>query len=180
MITKGYFDPEGTALKNDEIKANFAAGKYAFYINGTWNCASFVDIADKVQVTEFPVIDSSKSSLGELIGGPSDALAVAASSKNPEIAANAALEIAKNVCHYGYLSGSGLPAWTPDYDTSSLNQMTVAVADIFKNSKKVVLFGDGIQTADNANTYLQYVSQLYASAIDGKGFAENLDKDLKK
>lgn len=180
MITKGYFDPEGTALLNDEIKANFAAGKYAFYINGSWNCASFVDIADHVQIAEFPVIDSSKSSLGELIGGPNDALAVAASSKNTEAAAKAAFEIAKNVCQEGYLSGSGLPAWTPDYDTSTLSEMTKTVADIFKNSKKVVLFGDGIQSADNATTYLQYVSQLYASAIDGKAFAENLDKDLKK
>ena len=179
MIKKGYFDPEGTALLNDEIKANFAAGKYAFYINGTWNCASFTDIADKVQITEFPAIDASNSYSGELIGGPNDALAVAASSKYPEIAANAAFEIAKNVCHHGYLSGSGLPAWTPDYDTSTLSKMTITVADIFKNSKKVVLFGDGIQSADNASTYLQYVSQLYANAIDGKAFAENLDKDIK-
>lgn len=180
MVTKGYFDPEGTALLNDEIKANFAAGKYAFYINGTWNCASFVDIADKVQIAEFPVIDSANASLGELIGGPNDALAVAASCKNPEIAANAAFEIAKNVCEYGYTHGNGLPAWTPDYDTSSLSEMTKTVAEIFSNSKKVVLFGDGIQSADNANTYLKYLSQLYANAIDGKAFGESLDKDIKK
>ena len=180
MLDKGYFDPEGTALLNDEIKANFAAGKYAFYINGTWNCASFGDIADIVQISEFPVIDSSKSSLGELIGGPNDALAVAASCKNPEIAANAAFEIAKNVCQEGYLTGSGLPAWTPDYDTSTLSDMTKTVADIFSNSKKVVLFGDGIQSADNATTYLKFLSQIYAKAIDGKGFVENLDKEIKK
>jgi len=35
MIKKGYFDPEGMALSNDEVKANFIAGKYAFYMNGT-------------------------------------------------------------------------------------------------------------------------------------------------
>lgn len=180
MISKKYFDPEGIALSNDEVKANFIAGKYAFYINGTWNCASFTDIADKVQIAEFPVIDSTKSQLGELIGGPSDSLAVSASSKNPDVAAKAAFEIAKGVCHYGYLDGNGLPAWTPDYDTSSVNKMTLAVADIINNSKQTVLFGDGIQTADNANIYLDYVSQIYASAIDGKGFVEGLDKDLKK
>lgn len=180
MINKKYFDPDGVALSNDEVKANFIAGKYAFYINGTWNCASFVDIADKVKVAEFPVIDSTKSQLGELIGGPSDSLAVSASSKNPEIAANAAFELAKGVCHYGYLDGNGLPAWTPNYDTSKLNPLTLSVAEIINNSKQSVLFGDGIQSADNANIYLDYVSQIYASAIDGKKFAEGLDKDLKK
>jgi raffinose/stachyose/melibiose transport system substrate-binding protein len=180
MITKNYFDPEGIALSNDEVKANFIAGKYAFYINGTWNCASFVDIADKVQIAEFPVIDSTQSQLGELIGGPSDSLAVAASSKNPEIAAKTAFELAKSVSHYGYLDGNGLPAWTPDYDTSSVNKLTLTVAEIINNSKQSVLFGDGIQSADNANIYLDYVSQIYASAIDGKAFVEGLDKDLKK
>jgi raffinose/stachyose/melibiose transport system substrate-binding protein len=180
MINKKYFDPEGIALSNDEVKANFISGKYAFYINGTWNAASFVDIADKVQVAEFPVIDSAKSQMGELIGGPSDALAVSASSKNPDVAAMAALELAKAVCHYGYLDGNGLPAWTPDYDTSSVNPLTQQVTEIMNNAKQTVLFGDGIQSADNANVYLDYVSQIYASAIDGKAFAEGLDKDLKK
>ncbi|QHQ60827.1 extracellular solute-binding protein [Anaerocolumna sedimenticola] len=182
MIKKQYFDPEGIALSNDEVKANFIAGKYAFYINGTWNCASFVDIADKVQVAEFPVIDSTKSQLGELIGGPSDSLAVSASSKSPEIAAMAAFELAKSVCKYGYLDGNGLPAWTqdPNGDYSSVNPLTLSVAEIMNNSKQSVLFGDGIQSADNANIYLDYVSQIYASAIDGKAFVEGLDKDLKK
>jgi raffinose/stachyose/melibiose transport system substrate-binding protein len=44
----------------------------------------------------------------------------------------------------------------------------------------MVLFGDGIQSADNANIYLEYVSQIYASAIDGKTFVESLDNDLQK
>ncbi len=180
MINKKYFDPEGIALSNDEVKANFIAGRYAFYINGTWNCASFIDIADKVQVAEFPVIDSTKSQLGELIGGPSDSLAVAASSKNPDVAAMAAFELAKSVCHYGYLDGNGLPAWKVDYDTSTLNPLTLSVAEIMNNSKQSVLFGDGIQSADNANIYLDYVSQIYSSVIDGKAFVEALDKDLKK
>lgn len=180
MIKNKYFDPDGIALSNDEVKANFIAGKYAFYINGTWNCASFTDIANKIQVSEFPVIDSTKSQLGEEIGGPSDSLAVSATSKNADVAAKAAFEIAKGVCHYGYLDGNGLPAWTPNYDTSKLNPLTLAVAKIINNSKQSVLFGDGIQSADNANIYLDYVSQIYASSIDGKKFAEGLDKDLKK
>ncbi len=180
MIEKKYFDPEGIALSDNEIKENYKAGKYAFYINGTWNCADFVNagMGDKVQVAEFPVINSEKSQLGELIGGASDSLAVSASSPNAELAAKCAFELSRGICHYGYLDGNGLPAWTPDYDTSSLNPLTLAVADIVANSKATVLFGDTFLGADNANIYLDYVSQIYASAIDGKGFAEGLDADL--
>lgn len=181
MIDKNYFDPEGIALSNDEVKANFIAGKYAFYMNGTWNAADFdkAGLSDKIQVAEFPVIDSSKSKLGELIGGPSDTLAVAASSKNAAVAAESAFEIAKGVCRYGYLDGNGLPAWTPDYDTSKLNPLTQSVAKIVANSSQMVLFGDTAMSADTANTYLDYVSQIYASAIDGKAFVDGLVKDIK-
>lgn len=182
MIDKEYFDPDGLALENNEVKANFEAGKYAFYINGTWNCADFAGkpIGESVQVAEFPVINSDKAKLGELIGGSNDSLAVAASSKNPEVAADVCFELARGICHYGYLDGNGLPAWLYDYDTSKLNAMTVSVAEIVKNSTGIVLFGDTFLMADEANTYLDYVSQIYASKIDGKGFAEGLDKDMKK
>ena len=183
MINKKYFDPEGIALSNDEVKANFIAGKYAFYINGTWNCADFANagLADKVQVAEFPVIDSTKSKLGELIGGPTDGLAVSADSENAAIAADSAFEIAKNICKYGYLDGNGLPAWTqdPNGDYSTINPLTQSVAEIVANSSQLVPFGDNAMPADTANIYLDYVSQIYSSAIDGKAFVDGLVKDIK-
>ncbi len=183
MINKKYFDPEGIALSNDEVKANFIAGKYAFYINGTWNCADFANagLTDKVQVAEFPVIDSTKSKLGELIGGPTDGLAVAASSPNAAIAADSAFEIAKNICKYGYIDGNGLPAWTqdPNGDYSAVNPLTQSVAQIVANSSQLVPFGDNAMPADTANIYLDYVSQIYSSAIDGKAFVDGLVKDIK-
>lgn len=181
MINKQYFDPAGIALSNDEVKANFIAGQYAFYINGTWNMSDMINagVADKVQVAEFPVINAEKSKLGELIGGANDSLAVAASSEHPDVAAEVAFELAKGITQYGYLDGNGLPAWTPDYDTSALHPLTLAVADIVQNSSQNVLFGDTFLSADDANIYLDYVSQIYAAAIDGKAFAEGLDSDLQ-
>lgn len=181
MIEKKYFDPEGIALTNDEVKANFMAGKYAFYMNGTWNCADFdkAGLTSKVKVAEFPVIDSSKSQLGELIGGPSDTLAVAAGSKNAKVAAESAFELAKGICHYGYPDGCGLPAWTPDYDTSSVNALTQSVADICANASQYVLFGDTAMAADTAQIYLDYVSKIYSSTISGQEFVDGLTKDIK-
>ena len=183
MINKKYFDPEGIALSNDEVKANFIAGKYAFYINGTWNCADFAKagLTDKVQVAEFPVIDSTKSQLGELIGGPTDGLAVSADSPNAAVASDSAFEIAKNICKYGYLDGNGLPAWTqdPNGDYSAINPLTQSVSKIVAASKQLVPFGDNAMPADTANIYLDYVSQIYSSAIDGQGFVDGLVKDIK-
>ncbi len=182
MISKEYFDPAGIGLTNDEVKANFMDGKYAFYMNGTWNCADFAAndaFKDKVKVAEFPVIDSSKSKLGQLIGGPSDTLAVAASSPNAEKAAEYAMELGKYICHYGYLDGCGLPAWTPYGDTSSINPLTQAVSEICANAETYVLFGDTAMTADDASVYLDYVAQVYGSEIDGAGFIEGLASDLR-
>ena len=181
MVTNGYFDPNGIALSNDEVKANFMAGKYAFYMNGTWNCADFAasDFGKSVKVSEFPVINADKASLGQLIGGPSDTLAVAASSKHAAEAAQFTFELGRAICHYGYLDGCGLPAWTPNYDTSSVNALTNAVSDICANAKAYVLFGDTAQNADDANTYLSYVDKVYGCAIDGQGFVEGLANDIR-
>ncbi len=182
LVTNGYFDPAGIGLTNDEVKANFMAGKYAFYMNGTWNCADFAadeEFFQKVKVSEFPVIDPSKAKLGQLIGGPSDTLAVAASSPNAEAAAAYAMELGKLICHYGYLDGCGLPAWTPYGDTSQVNGLTQAVAEICANADTYVLFGDTAMPADEAQTYLSYVDQVYGCQIDGAGFIEGLANDIR-
>ena len=179
MINGGYFDPNGMALGNDEVKANFIAGKYAFYQNGSWNCGEVNDAEGNFQVALFPVMDSEKATYGQVIGGPSDTLVVSASSANAELAANAAMELGKAICHYGYLAGSGLPAWTPDYDTSEVKPLVAAVADIVANADGMVLFGDTAMSADAANTYLDYVGQVYGGDVDGAAFIEGLAADLQ-
>ena len=182
LVNNGYFDPSGIGLTNDEVKNNFMAGKYAFYMNGTWNCADFAaneEFLAKVKVGEFPVINADKAKLGQVIGGPSDTLAVAASSPNAEAAAEYAFELGKLICHYGYLDGCGLPAWTPYGDTSSINPLTQTVAEIVSNADKFVLFGDTAMSADSANTYLSYVDQVYGCLLDGKQFIDGLAKDIQ-
>jgi raffinose/stachyose/melibiose transport system substrate-binding protein len=182
LVNNGYFDPNGIALSNDEVKANFIDGKYAFYMNGTWNCADFANneaFFPKVKVAEFPVINADKAKLGMLIGGPSDTLAVAASSEHPEVAAAYCFELGKLICHYGYLDGCGLPAWTPYGDTSSVNALTQSVAEICGNATGYVLFGDTAMNADDANTYLSYVDQVYGCQVNGTDFIKGLANDIR-
>ena len=179
MIDKGYFDPSGMALGNDEVKSNFINGKYAFYQNGSWNCGEINDAEGNFAVGLFPVMDSEKASYRQLIGGPSDTLAISSHSKNAELAANSAMELGRSICHYGYLTGAGLPAWTPNYDTSDVKPLVATVADIVANSEGMVLFGDTAMSGDPAYTYLDYVSMVYGGEINGTDFIEGLAGDLQ-
>ncbi len=179
MIMKGYFDPNGLTQGNDQIKANFIAGQYAFYQNGSWNCGEISDAEGNFQVALFPVMDAEHATYAQVIGGPSDTLAVAATSANPEIAAQAAFELGRGICHYGYLAGSGLPAWTPDYDTSEVKPLVADVAAMVAAADGMVLFGDTAMSADPANIYLSYVSRVYGCEIDGATFVDGLANELQ-
>ena len=182
MIEAGYFDPEGATLTNNEIKDNFMSGKYAFYMNGTWNCADFAadeEFFPKVRVAEFPVINPEAARLGQLIGGPTDTLAVAAVSPHAELAAEYAAELGKLICHYGYLDGCGLPAWTPYGDTSTINELTRTVADICSKADAYVLYGDTAMNADDKDIYLEYVAKVYGREINGEDFIKGLKKDIR-
>ena len=182
LVVNGYFDPAGDALTNDEVKANFMAGKYAFYMNGTWNCADFAandEFFAKVKVGEFPVINADKATLGQLIGGPSDTLAVAQSSPNAAVAADFTFELGRLICKYGYLDGCGLPAWNVNYDDSAVNGLTQTVASICAQAKGYVLFGDTAMAAGDAQTYLEEVAMVYGCEVDGQTFVDELASAIR-
>ena len=179
MINKGYFDPNGAALGNDEVKANFLAGKTAFYQNGSWNTGEVANADFTAGVGFFPVLNAERSSYNQTIGGPSDVLAVCATSPNVELAAEVAVELGKEICHYNYLNAVGMPAWTPDYDTSALSPLLVQIGDLVSSCEGLVLFGDTAMAADPAQIYLDYVSQVYGGEIDGQGFIDGLTNDLQ-
>ena len=46
-------------------------------------------------------------------------------------------------------------------------------------SDGMVLFGDNFLSADQANTYLDYIAQIFAGDIDAEGFAKGLAADLQ-
>ena len=178
MIKKGYFDPNGAALGNDETKANFLAGKTAFYQNGSWNTGEVAGASFKSGVGLFPLMNASRSSYYQTIGGPSDVLAVCAASQNVDLAAKVAVELGKEICHYNYLNAVGMPAWIPYYDTSSLSPLMVDIAGLVGKCEGLVLFGDTAMAADPAQVYLDYVSRVYGGEINGADFIAGLTKDL--
>ena len=181
MIDRGYFDTDAKYASNDEIACDFVDGKYAFYINGSWNCGRFAgepNLEGKVQISEFPVVNSANSQLGELIGGPSETLAVSAKSKNAKVAAEYAAALSKLVCKYSYLDGNGLPTWTVDYDDNEVNELTKEVTKICAEAKAYALFGDTALKGDDVEVYLQYVYALFTGQMDAEGFVKGLAKDI--
>lgn len=179
MISKGYFDESGAGLGNDEVKANFLAGKTAFYQNGSWNTGEVADADFEAGVGLFPVMNAERSNYYQTIGGPSDVLAVCAASKNVDLAADAAVFLGKEICHYNYLNAVGMPAWIPDYDTSDLKPLLVQIADLVGQCEGLVLFGDTAMAADPAQIYLDYVSRVYGGEVTGQEFIDGLTADLQ-
>jgi len=178
MVDKEYFDPAAPALTNEEAKQNFLAGKTAFYQNGSWNCGEVAAAGENFVAIPFPVIDAEKSTLYQGVGGPNDTLAVAATTANPEAAAKAALYLGKTISKEGNLIGSGLPCWVVNYDASTVNRVSNTVASWVANNEPLVLFGDNILPANEAQIYLDYISQIYAKQITAEQFAEGLESEM--
>ena len=179
LVNKNYFDPNAAALGNDEVKTNFIAGKYAFYQNGSWNCGD-IDKSEnpaKFQAGLFPVLNADNASLYELIGGPNDTLAVTATTEHKEEAVALAFELGRFMSDADYKSGANLPCWTPDPD-AQVSDLVSQVADIAAKSEGMVLFGDNFLSADQANTYLDYIGLAYAGDITPEEFAQGMDDTL--
>ena len=177
---KEYIDPNAAALGNEEVKQAFIDGKYAFYQNGSWNCG---DISDKAQFTAaacmFPVVDAEKATLYEMVGGPNDTLAVTATCADPAVCAKAAFDLGCTISREGNLNGAGLPTWAVDYDTTNVKYLSNQVAEMVAQSQGMVLFGDNFLSADAANTYLDFIAQIFAGDIDAEGFAKGLAAELQ-
>ena len=179
MIAKGYFDPNAAALGNEEVKQNFLAGKTAFYQNGSWNCGDIAKGGENFVAIPFPVIDAEKADLYDMVGGPNDSLAVTATAKDTTVAANAAFELGRAISKGGNLNGAGMPGWAVNYDTSSINAISNTVAAQVGQAKAMVLFGDNFLSANDAQTYLDYITALFNGDIDAEAFANGLANDLE-
>ena len=62
--------------------------------------------------------------------------------------------------------------------TEEAEKVKAQVADIAAKAEGMVLFGDNFLSADDANTYLDYIGLLYSGDVDAAGFAEGLAADL--
>ena len=189
MINNGYFDPNAIALSNEEAKANFMAGKYAFYQNGSWNCGDFSDPAKtsfNIAAGEWPAMTSNATN-NQLIGGPTNTLVVSSNSKNAYIAAEYAAILGKLVSEYSYNYGSGFPTWSISIENDwslfdvldNHSDLINSCAQLGLSANAFVLYGDNAMHAEDADIYLTYVSKIYKNRIYGKEFVSELAKQIR-
>ena len=176
-----YFDPDAATMNSSDVLENFINGKYAFYQNGSWNCGEIARGSEfDVEATMFPVVDSTKSSLYQTVGGPNDSLAVAATTQSPEVVSKGAFEMAKKISYESALNGAGLPAWKADFDNSVIDKLSNQVTKLLEKSDGMVLYGDNYLTAETAETYLDYTTRIFAGEINAEQFAKGLAAEFAK
>lgn len=175
-----YFDPAGVNSQNDEIKQNFINGKYAFYMNGSWNCSDFANCSDyDIQLAEFPVVRPEMATLGQLIGGPDHALVVSQAAPDKERIAEYVFELSQLINKYCCLDGAGLPAWTVDYDMTNLNPLTQSAIQKLQAAEQLVVYGDAAMTEEDMEIYYTALSRIYEKALDGQQFINHLSTYLR-
>lgn len=178
----GAFIDGATALTNDEAQQEFFSENAAMYFTGSWMGGSIVsDCADRVDdydVAPVPVVDSSKCKLTDFMGGGSDSLLVSAYSSEPDLATELAFEICKGVSHYGYIDGSGIPAWKVDYDDSAVPAITKKVADYAANATSFTLWFDTLLEGNDAENYKSTLQNFYAGELTPEQFQEEMKKIL--
>ena len=179
MIEKGYFGTDAEKRSNDEAKANFINGKCAFYQNGTWNTGDISKSEYNIKVGEFPVIDPEYSQLGELLGGPSEVLSVAETSRYAGKSAEIAVELSRMVSNYLYIDGAGLSAWRVYKDDSGKDTLTKEALDMGLNAKSFLLFGDTIMYPEELDYYMYYMNSIFDRSVTGKNFITEMSDNLR-
>lgn len=182
LIDMGAFSNSAIGLSNDEASADFYAGKTAMYITGSWMAGSIQTDAenpDDFGVAPIPVLNANNAKITDFMGGASDTLMASASSKNPDLAAEAVFELTKSISKYAYLDGAGIPAWKIDYDDSSVNSLTKEVAEYASNATSFTLWFDTLMEAEDAGEYLALLQELYVGNLTPKQFVEAMAEQLE-
>lgn len=183
LADMGAFIDGATGISNDEASASFYAEQVPMYITGSWMAGSIMTDAenpDNFSVAPIPVINSANAAVTDFMGGGSDTLMVAASTKQPDLAAAAAFEITKGVSKYAYLSGAGIPAWKVDYDVTAVPAITQEVAALAAKATSYTLWFDTLMTSDDAGEYISLLQALYTGDISPEEFVESMDAQLSK
>ena len=178
----GAFIDGATGLSNDEASAEFYSGNAAMYFTGSWMAGSIMTDAPNpsdFSVAPIPVINSSNAKITDFMGGGSDSLMVAASTKHPDLAAAAAFEITRGVSKYGFLSGAGVPAWQVDYDASSVPALTQQVAEYATGATSFTLWFDTLMESQDAGEYLALLQELYIGSISPEEFQQAMADQLE-
>ena len=180
MLGKLYAGPNMSEISDYEVRCGFIDGEYAFYLNGTWDCAELMKKAGfEIAVGEFPILSYSRASKGMMIGGPDKALAVSKNTADVEFTAEFAMKFAHLVSQYSYQEGARLPAWRINYDESMLNPLFRQAASMAQQANAMVIFGDCCMNEEEMHWYHEAIKHLITGSDNGSGFITELSTNIR-
>lgn len=183
LTDMGAFMEGAAGLSNDEASAAFYAEQVPMYFTGSWMGGSIITDAEHPEnfsVAPIPVVNSSNAAITDFMGGGSDTLMVAAATKYPDMAAAAAFEITRGVSKFAYLSGAGIPAWTVNYDTAAVPELSQEVAELASGATSYTLWFDTLMDSDDAGEYLSLLQALYTGDVTPEVFTKEMDTQLNR
>lgn len=181
LVGMGAYSKNAIMLTNDEATQTFYDGTVPMYITGSWMVSDFYlksQTPDAFDCIPVPVVNYANADASDFMGGPSDSLMVSASTKYPEVAAEAMFEISRSISKYAYLSGSGIAAWNIDYDASTVRPLTRKIAGLVQNATSLTLWFDTLMQAEDTGVYLDKLQQLYLGEITAQQFVEAMAAQL--
>lgn len=181
LVDMGAFIDGATGLSNDEASALFYDGTVPMYITGSWMGGSIMSDAKNpgdFDVAPIPVINSTNAKITDFMGGASDTLMVAASSKNADAAGKAVFALCKTISEKAYLAGAGIPAWKVTYDDSAVNPITKKVAEYATGATSFTLWFDTLMDADDSGEYISLLQELYVGNITPEEFTQAMADQL--
>ena len=183
LIDMGAMIEGAAGLSNDEASQLFYNGTVPMYITGSWMAGSIYTDAENPEdfdLAPVPVLNDENAKITDFMGGASDTLMVAASTEHPEVAGNAAFELARSISKYAYLDGAGVAAWNVDYDESEIKPLVQNVAKYARNATSFTLWFDTLMTAGDAGEYLALLQELYIGNLTPEEFAEAMAEQLEQ
>ncbi|HAA43800.1 MAG TPA: ABC transporter substrate-binding protein [Ruminiclostridium sp.] len=182
LVDMGAFVDGAAGRTNDEASAEFYAGRVAMFVTGSWMAGSIQQDAENPEdfdAVPYPLLGD-KAAATDFMGGAADTLMVSKSSKHPELAAKAAIELARSISKYSYLDGAGLPVWEVDYDDSSVNPLTRKLAGFVEGATSFTLWFDTLMEPEYKDPYLDMLQQLYFGELSPEGFVKGMAENLEK
>ncbi|HHX17460.1 MAG TPA: extracellular solute-binding protein [Clostridium sp.] len=180
LVDIGAFVEGAAGMSNDEASAEFYAGRVAMFVTGSWMAGSIQSDPENPEdfdAVPYPVAGNNAAAT-DFMGGAADTLMVSKSSKDPELAAKAAIELARSISKYSYLDGAGLPVWEVDYDDSEVNPLTRKLASFVEGATSFTLWFDTLMESEYKDPYLNLLQELYFGQITPEQFAERMDENL--
>lgn len=182
LVDMGALISGATGLSNDEASQLFYNGTVPMFVTGSWMAGSiYTDTKNPADfdIAPIPVLNDSNAQITDFMGGASDTLMVAASTKHPDEAGNAVFELTRSISKYAYLDGAGVAAWAVDYDDSEIKPLVQKVAQYATSATSFTLWFDTLMPANNAGEYLTLLQELYIGNITAEEFAEGMAEQLE-